>query len=254
MNKKAWLHALSALVIALIGWFLIPVFLVSNTSASALYILAGIQEIMVFGIPALLLYRGFFSKQKLREDIVRPFNPYYTGMTMLNAVAFSMTGALITYLSYTFFETIGMPQTIPDILAPINLEELLFSLLSVALITPLCEELLYRGFLYSWLKKRISLPAAVWINSIVFALSHRNLVGFPLYLVLGLLLSLVRHRRGGILLPIFFHAFYNGSLILLVYFNADPGFGMIMMCAAVFALTIRPLLSKEPDEMLPSRE
>ena len=83
---------------------------------------------------------------------------------------------------------------------------------------PIAEELLFRGWIYTSLRRFIGVPAGLVLSSALFALAHWEsthlyaLVVFPLGLVLGY----IRQRTGSILASMTFHALYNGFAVALL--------------------------------------
>jgi membrane protease YdiL (CAAX protease family) len=77
------------------------------------------------------------------------------------------------------------------------------------LLSPLIEELFFRGFLLTFLKKYTSTWMALILSSGVFAFVHVNLgAALPLWF-LGLALGLAYEHTGCLLLPIGIHACWN---------------------------------------------
>jgi membrane protease YdiL (CAAX protease family) len=87
-------------------------------------------------------------------------------------------------------------------------EILLFMLQAVA-ISPLIEELFFRGFLLTFLKNYTTGLGAVFFSAAVFALAHANIDSvIPLWL-LGIVLGVAYQHTGSLLLPIGIHACWN---------------------------------------------
>jgi uncharacterized protein len=76
----------------------------------------------------------------------------------------------------------------------------------VAALAGVAEELLFRGALYGWLRRRLSVPPAIVITTVLFALEHAYYpVLIPLVLACGLATGWVRHRTGTIAATIPMH-------------------------------------------------
>jgi uncharacterized protein len=85
----------------------------------------------------------------------------------------------------------------------------------VAALTGLGEELLFRGALYGWLRRRLSVPAVIAITTVLFALEHAYYpVLIPLVLAVGLAAGWVRHRTGTIGATIGMHIAVDLGLFL----------------------------------------
>ena len=77
------------------------------------------------------------------------------------------------------------------------------------LLSPMIEELFFRGFLLGFLKRYTSTWMALLLSSGVFAFAHANLgAALPLWF-LGLALGLAYEHTGSLLLPMGIHACWN---------------------------------------------
>lgn len=93
--------------------------------------------------------------------------------------------------------------------------------LGTGLLGPLFEELFYRGFLFSGLRRsRLRIGGTIITTAALFALTHYRygVFGVIWIFVLGLVFGIARHRSDTIRLPIVMHATYN--LIFLAYNGA----------------------------------
>jgi membrane protease YdiL (CAAX protease family) len=82
-------------------------------------------------------------------------------------------------------------------------------LIQAVLISPLIEELFFRGFLFSFLKNYTSTVFALILSAGVFAFAHANLGSVLQLWMLGLALGLAYEHTGSLLLPIGIHACWN---------------------------------------------
>lgn len=87
-------------------------------------------------------------------------------------------------------------------------ERLLFGLFAVGL-APVVEELLFRGILYPFIKQAGFPRLAFWGTSVLFGLTHANLMTLLPLAVLAALLVLLYEKTGNLLAPIFTHALFN---------------------------------------------
>jgi membrane protease YdiL (CAAX protease family) len=95
--------------------------------------------------------------------------------------------------------------------------------LTAALIAPLIEEFLFRGYFYPVLKRITGpVPAAIAI-SLFFGAIHYNAAGFPVLTVLALALTLAYEWSGSILVPIFMHACFNSVMLALMWWQTRAG-------------------------------
>jgi len=88
---------------------------------------------------------------------------------------------------------------------------------TVGIAAPLCEELLFRGFLLPSLASFLPLPWAIAISGFSFALVHLNLADLLPLSVLGIFLGWTYWRANNLLAVILLHSLWNtGSFLALV--------------------------------------
>lgn len=247
MNKRGVSLLGGAFLSAAAGWFLPRWLLQGHLSFVAACLISAVQEVLLFGLPALMLLRmrGCGAEQ-LKARLGRT-NPYHIGLTMVSAVSFTLAGSLIGALFYTMLTSLGLELTLPDVIAPANLTELAVAALTIGGVTSVCEELMFRLALPELLGIRLSRRTAALVSSLLFALMHFSLIGFPTLLIFSLFAHHLIARRGNLLLPILFHAMYNFSVLVMNHKEATPGFGMILLCVGLFVFTARLLLKEEND-------
>jgi membrane protease YdiL (CAAX protease family) len=96
--------------------------------------------------------------------------------------------------------------------------EIFLFMLQAVLISPLIEELFFRGFLFSFLKRFTATWFALVLSAGVFAFAHANLGSVLQLWLLGIVLGLAYENTGSLLLPIGVHGCFNfvTALSLLV--------------------------------------
>ncbi|MAE29035.1 MAG: hypothetical protein CMJ87_08685 [Planctomycetes bacterium] len=84
-----------------------------------------------------------------------------------------------------------------------------------AIVTPLLEELLFRGFLQPLLAERLGSGAAIVITSLLFSALHGLSASGPIF-GLSLVLGMTMARTGRLAGPWAIHALHNGGTLLLL--------------------------------------
>jgi membrane protease YdiL (CAAX protease family) len=104
--------------------------------------------------------------------------------------------------------------------APNSTILLVFLILSFTL-SPVVEEIFFRGFLYNALKIKISLIAAIIVQALFFSIVHfYDLVtSFSVFLI-GIALAVAYEYRKTLLVPIFVHALRNALIAIPLLFVA----------------------------------
>jgi sodium transport system permease protein len=111
--------------------------------------------------------------------------------------------------------------------------------LMLALLPALCEELAFRGFILSGLRRAFRPRAAVLLSSFLFALSQMNVFQFVPHFLLGTVLALLA-VRGGVLPAMAFRLVYNALLLTpnapwLEALAGAPGEGVALLPLLVSA-------------------
>ena len=95
---------------------------------------------------------------------------------------------------------------------------LAISFLAVVVLAPLAEELLFRGWIYSGLRKAAGKMTAIAVTTLLFAFAHSDggLIYPAAILIPGLALALVREWTGSTWMSFAAHASYNAWAWVLV--------------------------------------
>jgi membrane protease YdiL (CAAX protease family) len=88
---------------------------------------------------------------------------------------------------------------------------------AAVLAAPLCEEIVFRGYLYPVLKRFTGMWPAAIASSLVFACAHGNLTAaLPLF-IFGGLLVLLYEKTGSLWTPIAAHFCFNGATVVIQF-------------------------------------
>lgn len=98
--------------------------------------------------------------------------------------------------------------------------QLIMSLMVMAVLAGVSEELFFRGLLLRF-GTRITnnLVLGILISSLLFAMMHTNIYGLPSIFMAGILLGTFYYLTGSLWCNILAHIVYNGSQVLLIYFS-----------------------------------
>ena len=87
---------------------------------------------------------------------------------------------------------------------------------AAAILIPVYEEIIFRGFLHDWFEKRIGRWWALIAGACAFGLIHGLVMAFPVG-ALGLGAGWLRLRFGNLWAPIAVHALMNGVSIISLW-------------------------------------
>lgn len=216
LNKREWC-VWGAVFSAIVGYgfpYVLPRAWLLSNNFYPVYTLVAVQEILMLGVPALLLYlRKPLGWSDLTEQL-KPRGSTETGLTMLAAVSFTMLAAVITAVWSGFLSRYGLQPPDDAMPSPVNAFQYAYAFLSTGLIAGICEEMVFRGLLLTRIR-RTNDTLAIVVSAAVFALLHRSLHWFPAFMVMGVLLARITIRHRGLFLPFLFHAVYNISVVVL---------------------------------------
>lgn len=136
-------------------------------------------------------------------------------------------------------------------------------LITLGVITPVTEELLFRGLVYRRFKEFTPIiPAMVWA-SLVFALLHGNLVQGIYAFIAGFLLCYVYERYNSIAAPVIMHMSSNLVAVFasetgcldFMYSSVGMFYGATFVCCAIviamiylIELYVRPVTEKDGND------
>jgi uncharacterized protein len=91
--------------------------------------------------------------------------------------------------------------------------------IATVFLAPIGEEVVFRGILYPWAKRRFSQPIALWGTAILFGAIHLNLSSFIPLTILALVLVWLYEYTGNLLAPIAVHVVFNGTNFIALFFQ-----------------------------------
>ena len=88
----------------------------------------------------------------------------------------------------------------------------------IGVIGPFGEEVFFRGFAYTAMKKRFGVAWGMSLSALLFSFIHTNPMAIvPIYLI-GLLMAYLYERTGTLAAPFGLHATNNTAAVLMLYF------------------------------------
>ncbi len=102
--------------------------------------------------------------------------------------------------------------------------QFLFSLVVMAFLPALCEEVLFRGALQGFLTRGTNKPwVAIIIVSLIFSLVHLSGYGFLSRVFLGIILGAIYYYTGRLWLSILAHFINNAIIVSMLYYYKSSG-------------------------------
>lgn len=200
------------------------------------YLKSPIETISLFQLFFMTLVAGYllcyvklrkFSLFERQENYFEILLKVLTYLIVIFPIV-SLIGQISDTILYLAFDVKGYEQLAVTFLkktltSPIAL---FGSLISIVILAPVTEELLFRGLLFNFLKNRFGTKAAVFISALLFAIFHyshaQGLGNISLILSLtffGAMLAIFYLMTSSLLYPILLHAIFNllSSLRILFF-------------------------------------
>lgn len=160
-----------------------------------------------------------------------------TRLTMTVILAFSVSLGLNAFLTLTgFVESSQTYQQVAD-----HQYGVVFGigLLLYGLVSPLAEEILFRGVIYNRMRRYFGPIVGIVASGLFFGVFHGNLVQGVYGTVMGILIAYMYERSGKFITPFLFHAAAN----LAVYITAHVPQAQAVLftpagCAALFGVAV----------------
>jgi membrane protease YdiL (CAAX protease family) len=172
----------------------------------------------VFGTWLILKVEGL----SFRELLARVAPPARAGRALAWAPAFLGLALVVVFCIALLWSPFmkGQPnpqQEVQDLIAGaqgLPVQVALF--LTIAVLAPCFEELMFRGFLLPWAGKRWGLAWALAGSSLLFGFVHLQPMALPILATLGFVLGLAVRRGGSLWTSILVHGCWNGSIFVLM--------------------------------------
>lgn len=98
----------------------------------------------------------------------------------------------------------------------ITLWNFIIAFVSASIVSPIYEEIFYRGFLYRFFSSRYGILSGMLISSSIFTLVHIPTFNtMPVNFVSGLIFAWVFHKTGSVVPSILIHGVFNGIAVIL---------------------------------------
>ena len=100
------------------------------------------------------------------------------------------------------------------------------TLLVAVFVAPICEEIFFRGFVFSGLRQAMPLGWAIFLSALLFAVAHADPGSFAVLFIIGLALAFLRWRTRSLWHGIALHLLNNGlgalTIVLVMQGSVKP--------------------------------
>jgi len=157
-----------------------------------------------------------------RQELGLTRLPNWTDMLLapLGFIIYILLSAFFTYLAMTYLKFINFDQAQETGFSQLGQRyEYILAFVSLVVIAPIAEEILFRGYLLGKLRQHLSTWIAVLITSVVFAAVHLAWnVGIDVF-ALSLVLCVLRITSKSLWPSILLHMIKNGIAFYFLFIN-----------------------------------
>ncbi len=155
------------------------------------------------------------------------------GVLFASAVFIVVMGLWTNYFS----ELAGLPDNMKDVFEQMMNNPL--GVISIVVMAPLVEELLFRGAIQGHLMRKWKMPyLGIVVSSLIFGVVHGNPAQIPFAFVVGMALGWMYYLTGSLVPGMLMHFINNGGSVLLYALSGDPDATMISSLGETGALTL----------------
>lgn len=120
----------------------------------------------------------------------------------------------------------------------------IYLILSVCIIAPIIEEVIFRGIILNGMLKRYNPSTAIIISSLLFALIHGNLHQEINAFLLALIIGCIYYKTHSLYLTIYCHFFNNTASFILFIPSAIGGVAFNILISCLISIPILIYLKK----------
>lgn len=227
-----------------------------------------INQVSTFLLPALVF--AYFAQQHAWFSFLKLHkNPHFRNILLgtLMLLFFMPIAQYAFYLNkqlplpeWAVSMEDGVNNLISGLLQMDSTTELLFNLVTIALVPALAEEFLFRGVIQQKLAEYSRRPElSIWIAAIVFSAMHGQFEGFFARMLLGASLGYLLFWTQNLWVPIIAHFVHNGVQVLAAYAykeeiaalspeNSEPVSVWIVGLCLIFVIGIGWLMRNSSQE------
>ncbi len=197
------------------------------------------------------------GKSFVNEIALHPINRKNTLLCNLTApvvTGFALsiaTSLLLTILMNLFTPLIDAMEEFTEQTSMLSEGNVILTVLTTVVAAPLVEELIFRGLIYTRLRRAFPMIPAMLASALLFGLAHGTVIHMLYTVPLGVLMCVVYERYRSLWAPILLHFGFNVAGTAMTYYTELPyWFIAVCLLLLVFGIVYLCLYKTEvSDEM-----
>lgn len=171
-------------------------------------------------IAYIMILMWVFIKKKnwIKELLISPSKKIDKKDLNITLLLFSFAPLIIAFL-FMYFDKKGYDKGIAEYTLNFASNVSILSVILIVVMAPICEEIFFRGFIFSKLKTVHKPITAIIVSSLIFSLIHGTLIQQTTVWIMGIVFSYFYYKTGNIRLSILGHFLNNliGCIPLVLY-------------------------------------
>lgn len=201
-------------------------------------LIEGMAAVITIPVMAWLFHRDRVA-EKMRGITVKKAPVYKYAASLLMALALSIgLNNLIIIGNFSSYS-----ESYQNTMEALYSASFPIQLISLGILIPICEELVFRGLIYQRLKESGTVTSAMLYSALVFGLMHGNMVQMLYGFLLGLMLAWFYEKYGSVWAPITAHIIMNLFSVIATQYKIYDWLakdiryigGVTVACAAIGA-------------------
>ncbi|WP_339236824.1 type II CAAX endopeptidase family protein [Paenibacillus sp. FSL R5-0517] len=155
------------------------------------------------------------KKLSWREVGVKGFSVRDWWRIVLWLLLLIILSVMAVYLTSFLGNTVDNSKT-ESLQQNVTLFTIVIGIVSAGFVSPLYEEIFYRGFIYRWLRTRIRMKWAIVISALIFTLAHFPTINaMPVNFISGVVFAWTYERTGSVVPGMIVHGAFNTIAVVL---------------------------------------
>lgn len=173
-----------------------------------------VTQLIIAALPILAVW---YSKRDFKKTFrLKVCNGWMIAGAILLIFGTIILGILVTDFTSGLFPESSAKAT--QTISVVGGQSFFVSLLLIAILPAICEELMFRGFVQSALSARMKTVSAIILSAAVFGAFHMSIVKFFTTAMLGLAICYVAQVSGSILPGMLMHAINNSIAVISSFY------------------------------------
>ena len=220
--KKGSVPSVQESLLIMIVALLLMVYVGGMVSTSATIQVGLIVQQLFIGVLPILAALYIKTDMKKTFLLKLPKMKHLLGAILLGAGGICLNLLLSGFLTTLFpNDAQGVNEQYMQILDGVSFVQ---GLLLMALLPAVCEEIMFRGYMMTAFKNKMSFVKAIIIVSLLFGVSHMSIVKLLPTAILGVALAIMSHKSGSLVTSSLVHFLNNALAVWVMYYGTEVAF------------------------------